>query len=86
MDHPAHIKNRIERKPQVLAKIGLSRSTLHLRIKDQLFVPPVSLGARAVGWLAHETDAVLEAIIQGQSPAQIRELVTSLVARRKKIS
>jgi prophage regulatory protein len=73
----------ILRKPEVLAKTGLSRSTLHARIKENLFVPPISLGERAVGWLSHETDTVLNAMVAGQSKDQIKVLVGSLVAQRK---
>lgn len=74
---------RIERKPEVLAKTGFSRSTLHLRIKQNLFVPPIALGARAVGWLAHETDAILGAMIAGCSGDELRELVNRLLDQRK---
>lgn len=79
-------KIRVERKPEVLQKTGFSRSTLYARIKDKLFVPPISLGARAVGWLAHETDAVLMAMISGQTNEQIQALVTALVNKRKPLN
>lgn len=74
---------RIERKPEVITKTGLSRSTLHLRIKQGLFVPPISLGARAVGWLSFETDAILGAMIAGKASNEIRALVEKLIAERK---
>ncbi|MXX69935.1 MAG: AlpA family phage regulatory protein [Gemmatimonadales bacterium] len=35
----------------VLARTGLSRSTIYVRLDQGLFPRPVSLGARAVGWL-----------------------------------
>jgi prophage regulatory protein len=41
----------ILRLPMVRARTGLSRSTIYLRISDGSFPLPVSLGARAVGWL-----------------------------------
>jgi len=41
----------ILRLPAVKAMIGLSRSTIYLRIAEGTFPKPVSLGARAVGWL-----------------------------------
>lgn len=72
-----------ERKPEVLAKLGLSRSTLHLRIKQKLFVPPVSLGGRAVGWPVNETNAVIGAMIAGKSHEEIKSLVARLIAERK---
>jgi prophage regulatory protein len=74
---------RIERKPEVITKTGLSRSTLHLRIKQGLFVPPISLGARAVGWLSFETDAILSAMIAGKASNEIKALVEKLITERK---
>ncbi len=45
------------RLPEVLGIIGISRSKLYADIKAGTFPPPVSLGARAVGWLNTEIDA-----------------------------
>lgn len=42
---------RILRLPAVMARIGLSRSSIYLRIKEGSFPKPISLGVRAVGWL-----------------------------------
>ena len=53
------ISLKIERRPAVLERIGLSRSTLHSRIQKGLWCPPISLGARAVGFLEHETDELI---------------------------
>jgi len=41
----------IIRLPQVKQRTGLSRSTIYGLIKSGKFNPPISLGARAVGWL-----------------------------------
>jgi prophage regulatory protein len=73
----------IQRKSEVLIKFGLPRSTFHSRIKAGLMPPPISLGARAVGWLSTEIDLVLAAMIAGQDQGQIKQLVTALVAKRK---
>jgi prophage regulatory protein len=73
---------KIERKSQVLQRIGLSRSTLHSKIQQGLWCPPISLGARAVGFLERETDELIAAHINGYSPEQLRALVKSLVAER----
>lgn len=43
----------------------------------------IPLGDRAVGYLQHELDAVLSARIAEQSNEQIKELVKSLIAKRK---
>lgn len=44
------------RLPLVRARTGLSRSSLYAKISRGEFPPPVSLGARAVGWLESEID------------------------------
>ena len=73
---------QIERKPAVLQRIGLSRSTLHSKIQQGLWCPPISLGARAVGFIEHETDELIAAQINGYSPDQLRKLVSKLVLER----
>ena len=72
----------IERKAEVLDRLGLSRSTLHSKIQKGLWCPPISLGARAIGFLEHETDELIAAHINGYSPDQLRELVSKLVFER----
>ena len=73
----------ILRRKQVQSRIGLSRSTLYLRIAEGTFTKPVSLGARAVGWPAHEVAALNAARIAGKPDAEIRELVAKLEVARK---
>jgi prophage regulatory protein len=46
----------ILRLPAVKTRTGLSRSTIYLRVSEGTFPRPVSLGARAVGWLESEID------------------------------
>ena len=43
---------------------------------------PVSLGARAVGWPAHEVDALNAARIAGKPETEIHALVAKLEAAR----
>lgn len=57
-------RQTILRRKQVEARTGLSRSTIYERIKTGAFPTPVSLGARAVGWLESEIDSWLAAQIQ----------------------
>jgi len=76
---------RILRLPEVLDRLGISRSTLHSKIQKGLWCPPISLGARAVGFVQHETDELIKAHIQGLTPQEIRELVTMLVAKRREV-
>jgi prophage regulatory protein len=66
---------KIIRKPEVISISGLSKSTLQNRINDQLMPSPISLGGRAVGFLLHEINQVLAAMISGMSPEQIKALV-----------
>ena len=76
----------ILRLPAVLADTGLSRSTVYLRVAQGVFTRPVSLGARAVGWPAHEVTAINAARIAGKSEAQMRELVRELEVARKSVA
>ena len=46
----------IIRLPQVKQRTGLSRSTIYSLIKVGRFKAPISLGARAVGWLDSDVD------------------------------
>jgi prophage regulatory protein len=79
-----NIKNqpRILRKPDILALTSLSKSTLYNRIKDGLFPPQISLGARAVGFVQSECELVIQAMIEGQSSDQIKCLVKELIDSR----
>ncbi len=57
-------KLSILRRKQVEKRTGLSRSTIYLRIQEGTFPKPISLGARAVGWLENEIEAWLAARIE----------------------
>ena len=45
---------KIIRISDVKAKIGLSRSTIYLRMAEGKFPQQISLGSRAVGWINSE--------------------------------
>ena len=77
---------RILRKPDVIASTNLSKSTLYNRIKDGLMPPPISLGARAVGFIASEIEAVIQALCEEQTPEQIKALVQELIQQRKQVA
>ena len=49
----------ILRLPSVMARTGLSRSTIYAKVSTGDFPEPISLGARAVGWLSDEIEAWL---------------------------
>ena len=48
------------RLPAVLAKVGISRSTLYEMKARGDFPKPVQIGARAVGWRSTDIDSWLE--------------------------
>jgi prophage regulatory protein len=54
----------ILRRNQVQARTGLSRSTIYLRIAEGSFPKPVSLGARAVGWLESDIEQWLTSRVE----------------------
>jgi prophage regulatory protein len=54
----------ILRFPALRPRTGLSRSQTYAKIRDGSFPAPISLGARAVGWLESDIDAWLESQIQ----------------------
>lgn len=63
----------ILRRKQVEARCGLSRSTIYAKIRlnqkrpkdyDPTFPKPISVGAKAVGWIESEIDAWLTAQIE----------------------
>ncbi|MGD9851201.1 MAG: helix-turn-helix transcriptional regulator [Nitrospirales bacterium] len=56
--------HNILRLPAVMARTGLSRSTIYLRVSEGCFPTPISLGGRAVGWIEAEIQAWLENQIQ----------------------
>jgi prophage regulatory protein len=60
----SNMTHTILRLPAVQAAIGLSRSTIYLRIAEGTFPRPVSLGARAVGWLQSDIEEWLRQRIE----------------------
>ncbi len=74
---------RIVRRPEVLNLLKISRSNLYQKISLGLWPSPIQLGARAVAWIESENEQVLAAMIAGQSPEEIKELVRALVENRK---
>ena len=42
---------KILRCPEVLARVGVSRSTIYLWVSKGRFPKPIQLGERATGWL-----------------------------------
>ena len=62
---------RFLRLPEVLARTGLSRSTIYVRLDQGRFPRPVSLGGRAVGWIEEEVEEwIRERIAESRSNAE----------------
>ena len=58
----------IIRLPQVKQRTGLSRSTIYSLIQRGQFKTPISLGARAVGWLESDVADFIAARIKASRP------------------
>lgn len=52
--------NTILRLPTVKSLVGLSRSSIYLKISQGTFPKPISLGERAVGWLESDIQSWIE--------------------------
>ena len=48
------VSKTIWRLPDVMARTGLSRSTIYDKMKNGEFPLSINLGPRAVGWIAEE--------------------------------
>lgn len=59
----------ILRLPKVKERTGLSRSSIYLYISEGRFPEPISLGARAVGWIESDIDQWLKQQIESSRQA-----------------
>lgn len=73
----------IWRLKQALAATGRTRSPWYADIQKGLMTSPVKLSKRAVGWPAHECEAVIAARVAGHDDDAIRQLVERLHAQRQ---
>jgi len=71
------------RRPEVVTLTARSRSSLQLDEKAGLFCPPIAIGYRAVAYLKHEVQAIIQARIEGKTPYEIKQLVSDLINQRK---
>mgnify|MGYP000598528043 CR=1 FL=1 len=81
------MKNPINvmRLPEILNSYPVSRSTFYLKLKEGLLPPSIPLGDKAVGYIEHEYQAVLIAMIAGNNKEEIKKLVISLVNDRQQL-
>ena len=73
----------ILRMPAVKAETGhKSHASIYTAIRAGLFVKPVPIGQRSVGWPDYGIKAINSARIAGKTEADIRDLVSRLHAKR----
>ena len=60
-------KERFLRLADVMARTGLSRSSIYQSISEGKFPENVNLGARSVGWLESEIDTWIQSRIDRRS-------------------
>ena len=61
---------------EVLRRTGFSRTTLYSKIKGGLFICPVKLGERNIGWPEQEVETLLRFIISEPSNIELEGFVT----------
>lgn len=61
----------ILRLPEVKSRTGLSRSSIYLRVSEGSFPRPVSLGARAIGWVEKDISEWIDMQIQKSRSAEV---------------
>lgn len=71
--------------PKVLELTASARSTIYKNIHAGLMVPPVRLGENSVAFPEHEITSINAARIAGKTDAEIRQLVSKLVADRQMV-
>ena len=59
---------RLIRVPEVLRRVGFSRTTMYELIKEGRFTDKVIIGARSVDFVESEIDAWIEKIISDSRP------------------
>jgi prophage regulatory protein len=69
------MSKRILRLPNVIDRTGLSRSTVYQRVSEGRFPKPVSLGARAVGWVESEIEEWIGKQIEESRTLRVGEFV-----------
>jgi prophage regulatory protein len=62
-----HTALTILRRRQVEARTGLKRSTIYAKVAAGEFPRPISLGARAVGWVEAEISDWLESRVTARA-------------------
>tara|TARA_R110000796_G_scaffold208112_1_gene324393 strand:- start:776 stop:1051 length:276 start_codon:yes stop_codon:yes gene_type:complete len=77
---------KILRNSEVLRILNISRSSLYLKLGEGIFPPAISLGDRAVGFLAHEVQKTLVAMAKGADKEDLKTLVILMIQDRQNLS
>jgi len=72
---------RLVRLAESMARTGLGRSAFYAAVAEGVLPKPVKLG-RASAWPEHELNAVVAAMIRGDSHDALRDLVQRLHVER----
>lgn len=78
ISHPS-----ILRLPSVIARSGLSRSSIYKAVAAKLWTSPIRLTGKSIGWPSHEVDSLISARIRGASDVDVRQLVAQLETARR---
>jgi predicted DNA-binding transcriptional regulator AlpA len=70
----------IVRRRYVMEEIGLTESTMYRRMQEGLFMKPVPISQRCVGWVLEQVQQYNALIASGASDDDIREFVESVAA------
>ena len=89
MERRTKAPTRFLRLPEVMARTGLSRSTIYLRVAAGCFPQPVSLGGRAVGWIEAEVDEwvrerIAESRFEGERASERGEAARAIPEARRR--
>ena len=68
------MSDRIIRLPEVMAKTGLSRSSVYLAISKGNFPEQIKLGERSTGWSLEQVDKWIEQCIANSKSSKGGEL------------
>ena len=68
--------HKILRLPDVIERVGFSRSSIYAFVGNGTFPKPVQIGIRAVGWLDSDVDDWLNAKIEQSKQAVSCDLLS----------
>ncbi len=57
---------RLLRLPEVIRKVGLSKTTIYKRAREGSFPKPVDLGGGQTAWVESEIDSFIDNLIAGR--------------------